>query len=54
MSKRRKKLHNGYADASQPLYDRETFLYYFETRLKQLIREEVCSHFRQMYWGAPF
>lgn len=54
MGKRIKHKNKGYADASEPVYDRETFLYYFENRLKELIREEVKSHFSQMYWGAPF
>ena len=54
MNKKNKKKVNGYANASAPLYDSETFLYYFENRMRELIREEVKSHFNQMYWGAPF
>lgn len=54
MSKYKKKKNKGYANPGEPLYDRDTFLYYFENRLRELIREEVKSHFNQMYWGSPF
>ena len=37
-----------------PLYDKKHFLYYFEARLKEMIRHEVEANFRQSFYGLPF
>jgi len=38
----------------QPLYTSEDFIYYFENRLKTLVREEIEVLFHNMFYNAPF
>ena len=52
--KSKKKKTKGFADAGEPLYNSSMFLYYFEKRLREMVREEVKSHFNQSYFGMPF
>lgn len=44
----------GYACSSEPLYDSKDFLYYFENRLQQIVRDEFDAHFRQSFYNMPF
>lgn len=44
----------GFALKDSPLYDREHFLYYFENRLKEIIKNEVEANFRECFYGLPF
>lgn len=44
----------GFALKDAPLYDREHFLYYFENRLKEIIKNEVEANFRECFYGMPF
>ena len=44
----------GFAIKDAPLYDREHFLYYFENRLKEIIKNEVEAQFRECFYGMPF
>lgn len=48
------KYRNGYALKDAPLFDREHFLYYFENRLKEIIKNEVEANFRECFYGLPF
>ncbi len=44
----------GFALKNAPLYDKEHFLYYFENRLKEIIKNEVEANFRDCFYGMPF
>ena len=44
----------GFALKSAPLYSQEDFLYYFENRLNQIVRNEVEANFRECFYGLPF
>ena len=48
--------HNmrGFACTSEPLYNQGDFLYYFENRLQQMIRNEFDAHFRECFYNMPF
>lgn len=48
MEKNRK--NRGFASASQALYDKNDFLWYFEQRVNDLIRMEVERHFAKMMY----
>lgn len=48
MEKNRK--NRGFASASQPLYDKNDFLWYFEQRTNDLIRMEIERHFAKMMY----
>ena len=52
--KKNTKQTKGFANAGEPLYDSSTFLYYFEQRLREIVRDEVKSQFNQSYFGMPF
>lgn len=55
MSKKYNRMHKTFASVGEPLYDKkEDFLYYFEKRLKTLVREEIEVMYRNTFWGAPF
>ena len=53
-STRIEKHKKGYACSSEPLYDSKDFLYYFENRLQQMVRDEFDAHFRQSFYNMPF
>ena len=44
----------GFAMKSAPLYSQDDFLYYFENRLNQIVRNEVEANFRECFYGLPF
>ena len=44
----------GFAMKKAPLYSQEDFLYYFENRLNQIVRNEVEANFRECFYGLPF
>lgn len=44
----------GFAQPSAPLYTKEDFLYYFENRLNQIVKNEVEANFREVFYGMPF
>lgn len=48
--------HNrkGFASTSEPLYKNEDFVYYFESRLKEMVRNEFDAHFRECFYNLPF
>ena len=48
------KFNNGYVHKDSPLYDRETFLYYFENRLKEIVKDEVEANFKQVFFNMPY
>lgn len=54
MSKKYNRMHKTFASVGEPLYDHEDFLYYFESHLKSLVREEIEVMYRNTFWGAPF
>lgn len=54
MSKKYKRMRKTFASVGEQLYDHEDFLYYFERRLKTLVREEVETLFHNMFYSAPF
>lgn len=54
MSKKYNRMHKTFASVGEPLYDHEDFLYYFESRMKTLVREELQTLFHNMFFGAPF
>ena len=35
-------------------YSQENFLYYFENRLNQIVKNEVEAIFRECFYGLPF
>ena len=45
-----KKIKNGFAATGQPLYDNQDFLWYFEQRMTDMIRQEVEAHFANMFY----
>lgn len=48
--------HNrkGFACTSEPLYTQADFLYYFENRLNEMVRNEFDAHFRESFYNMPF
>lgn len=44
----------GFACTSEPLYTQGDFLYYFENRLQEMIRNEFDAHFRECFYNMPF
>lgn len=54
MSKKHKRMHKTFACVGEPLYNKEDFIYYFESRLKTLVREELETLFHNMFYSAPF
>ena len=48
--------HNrkGFACTSEPLYTQGDFLYYFENRLNEMVRNEFDAHFRESFYNMPF
>jgi len=44
----------GFAMKSAPLYSQDDFLYYFENRLNQIVKNEVEANFRECFYGLPF
>ena len=44
----------GFALKDAPLYNQEDFLYYFENRLNQIVKNEVEANFRECFYGLPF
>ena len=42
--------NRGFASASQPLYDKNDFLWYFEQRVNDIIRLELNSFFAKMMY----
>lgn len=53
-STRIEKHEKGYACNGEPLYDSTDFLYYFENRLQQIVRDEFDAHFKQSFYNMPF
>ena len=43
-----------YVRKDTPLFDKKHFLYYFEARLREMIRNEVEANFKQSFYGLPF
>lgn len=44
----------GFACTSEPLYTEGDFLYYFENRLQEMVRNEFDAHFRECFYNLPF
>lgn len=44
----------GFAMKDAPLYSQDDFLYYFENRLNQIVKNEVEANFRECFYGLPF
>ena len=44
----------GYVQKDMPLYDKDSFLYYFEARLKEMVRNEMEANFKQVFFNMPF
>ena len=53
-SRIRNHTRKGFASSSEPLYTKEDFLYYFENRLKEMIRNEFEANFRESFYNMPF
>ena len=47
---KKNKKHKGFASVGQPLFSSDDFLEYFETRVIEMIRNEVDAHFRDMLY----
>jgi hypothetical protein len=48
MLKNKKK--KGFANPGQPMFNEEDFMQYFESRVSEMIKNEVEAHFRDMLW----
>ena len=44
----------GFACTSEPLYNQSDFLFYFENRLQEMVRNEFDAHFRECFYNLPF
>ena len=47
LNNKRKK---GCANAGQPMFDENDFMEYFESRVSEMIRNEVEAHFRDLFY----
>ena len=48
MLKNKKK--KGFANAGQPLFNDEDFMDYFESRVSEMIKNEVEAYFRDLFY----
>ena len=44
----------GYVQKDMPLYNKDSFLYYFEARLKEMVRNEIEANYKQVFFNMPF
>ena len=50
MEKNKKK--SGFANPGEPMFNDEDFLQYFESRVSEMIRNEVEAHFRDLFYKS--
>ena len=48
------RIGKGYVQKDMPLYDKDSFLYYFEARMKEMVRNEIEANYRQVFFNMPF
>jgi hypothetical protein len=48
------KIGKGYVHKDMPLYDKDSFLYYFEARMKEMVRNEIEANYKQIFFNMPF
>lgn len=47
------KKKRGFANAGQPLFNDDDFMEYFESRVSEMIKNEVEQNFRDMLYKHP-
>ena len=47
---KKNKKHKGFASTDAPIFSEEDFLWYFEQRVSELIKNSLDEHFQNMLW----